>query len=365
MNTPQNPGHPHADDDDRRHVVGADGADRAHPTSPSTSGAETITRRYRRGLGAPWWAALIGVPAILAAVGLGLDGDDDARAAEPATSQSAGGGAGASPTESAGAASPFSVERVGNEVTLRGTVPDEAARTALVEDVKAKLPDATVVDELEVQSGAVAPGAAVSALVDAAMADDFSLEVDGERVVLQGVAASEAARTAAEEAARSAFPQATVDNQLTVGAAGSPSASPSPSPSPSPTASATAGGDGCATLADDIAAITGRTKITFAEDSASPSAASQTALKQIAQAWTGCPEAPVIAVRGYTSSPGTVEKNLRLSQERARSVRSVLVSGGVTADKVVAKGYGETKFIASNSTEAGREANRRVEITVG
>lgn len=349
MNAPVNPRHPQSDEAHRRPVGGPDGVGRGDRTGADVPGVRTVTRRYRRGLGAPWWLALVGVPAILAAVGMGLD-DDDARAAQPTTSQS--------PSEAAGAnasPSPFSVTRVGNDVTLRGTVPDEAARTAVVEDVRTRLPGVNVVDELEVRAGAVAPGAAVTALVDAASAEDFSLDADGETVVLKGVAASEDAKAAAETAAKSAFPQATVDNQLTVAAGASPSASPS----------AGAGSDGCATLAADIEAITAKTKITFPDDQATPSPASQTALKEIAQAWKGCPAAPRVSVGGYTSAPGSAEKNLRLSDERARNVRAVLIEGGIAADQIVAKGYGETKFIASNSTEAGREANRRVEITVG
>ncbi|MFW5471193.1 OmpA family protein [Knoellia sp. CPCC 206435] len=357
MNAPENSRPPH-DDDDRRRVAGAPGSARVDRTASTPTGGETVTRRYRRGLGAPWWLALVGVPAILAAVGLGLDGDDDARAAHPATSQ---GPAGSASPSADGAASPFSVQRVGNEVTLTGTVPDESARSAIVDDVKGRLPGVNVVDNLQVAAGAPAAGAAVTALAEAASAEDFSLEADGETVVLKGVAASEEAKAAAETAAKSTFPGATVDNQLTVGAGASPSASPSPSPSASPSA----GGDGCATLATDIKAITERTKITFPDDQATPTPASRTALKEIAQTWKACPEAPVVRVGGYTSAPGSAAKNLRLSDERARNVRAVLIQGGIGADKVVAKGYGETTFIASNSTEAGREANRRVEITVG
>jgi outer membrane protein OmpA-like peptidoglycan-associated protein len=69
-----------------------------------------------------------------------------------------------------------------------------------------------------------------------------------------------------------------------------------------------------------------------------------------------------VEVSGHTSSEGTDQYNQKLSEQRAEAVRSALqplLGSGLT---VVAKGYGETKPIADNSTEAGAKKNRRVEI---
>ena len=65
---------------------------------------------------------------------------------------------------------------------------------------------------------------------------------------------------------------------------------------------------------------------------------------------------------GFASSEGTAAHNLKLSKDRANSVKTYLVNSGVDAKRLKVKGYGETKPIADNSTEAGRVLNRRVEF---
>lgn len=368
MDTPENPRITNSDGESRRGVVGGNGAFGNTRETASTEW-DTVTRRYKRGLGGPWWLALIGVPAILAAVGLGINGDDaDAKGSTTTASQTPAGDASTSPTDAASAnasASPFSLQRVGDDITVKGEVADEAAKTALVDDIKAKVPGAKVIDQLTVKAGAAAaPAAAIAALTDAAGAGgDFSLDFDGKGLALKGVAATEEAKAAAETAAKAAFPDATIDNQLTVGAG----ASTSPSPAATPTASAggdAAGTAGCSTFADDLAAITAKSKPTFANNGTSLTSASMPAIKAIADKWKGCTTAKLVVV-GYTSSPGSTAKNLQLSTARAAAVKKALVADGVKAVSVTSSGKGEANPIASNSTAAGQNANRRVEITVG
>jgi len=69
-----------------------------------------------------------------------------------------------------------------------------------------------------------------------------------------------------------------------------------------------------------------------------------------------------IELDGYASSEGTAAHNLRLSRDRANSVKTYLVNSGVDAKRVKVKAYGETNPIADNSTEEGRVLNRRVEF---
>ena len=71
-----------------------------------------------------------------------------------------------------------------------------------------------------------------------------------------------------------------------------------------------------------------------------------------------------LQVEGHTDSVGSDEFNQRLSEERADSVRSYLVSQGVGADAITAVGYGKVKPVADNNTAAGRQQNRRVELVV-
>jgi len=65
---------------------------------------------------------------------------------------------------------------------------------------------------------------------------------------------------------------------------------------------------------------------------------------------------------GFASSEGTAAHNMRLSKDRANSVKTYLVNSGVAAKKLKVKAFGETHPVADNSTEAGRILNRRVEF---
>ena len=69
-----------------------------------------------------------------------------------------------------------------------------------------------------------------------------------------------------------------------------------------------------------------------------------------------------VEVAGHTDDRSTDEYNLELSQRRAEAVRAYLIGKGISADRLTAKGYGESKPIADNETEEGRFKNRRVEL---
>jgi len=69
-----------------------------------------------------------------------------------------------------------------------------------------------------------------------------------------------------------------------------------------------------------------------------------------------------VEVAGHTDNVGTPEANQRLSQGRAQAVMAALVERGIKADRMTAKGYGQTTPIADNRTEEGRARNRRVEL---
>ncbi len=71
-----------------------------------------------------------------------------------------------------------------------------------------------------------------------------------------------------------------------------------------------------------------------------------------------------LGIEGHTDSIGSDEYNLQLSEKRADSVRGYLVSEGVKPDNVTATGLGKADPVADNSTAAGRQLNRRVDIVV-
>lgn len=73
---------------------------------------------------------------------------------------------------------------------------------------------------------------------------------------------------------------------------------------------------------------------------------------------------PMVEVAGYTDSVGSYEYNQGLSERRAQSVADYLVSLGVPADKMTAKGFGPDDPVQPNDTDAGRAQNRRVELHI-
>jgi OOP family OmpA-OmpF porin len=72
-----------------------------------------------------------------------------------------------------------------------------------------------------------------------------------------------------------------------------------------------------------------------------------------------------VSVEGHTDSVGSDAYNQRLSERRAQTVADALKAGGVSSSRITdVKGYGESRPVANNDTEAGRAQNRRVEVIV-
>ena len=72
----------------------------------------------------------------------------------------------------------------------------------------------------------------------------------------------------------------------------------------------------------------------------------------------------VVELEGHTDNVGADAYNLQLSQRRADAVREYLLSQGVSPRQLTARGYGESKPVGNNKTEAGRAENRRVVMAV-
>ena len=72
----------------------------------------------------------------------------------------------------------------------------------------------------------------------------------------------------------------------------------------------------------------------------------------------------VIEIGGHTDNVGSAINNLKLSQDRANTVRAFLIKNGIQAAHVQAKGYGDTEPVESNETDAGRQQNRRTEVKI-
>lgn len=72
----------------------------------------------------------------------------------------------------------------------------------------------------------------------------------------------------------------------------------------------------------------------------------------------------VIEIAGYTDNVGDVNANQKLSLDRASAVKQYLVKKGIAGSRINAKGYGDAKPVADNSTADGRQKNRRTEVHI-
>ncbi|MCB9764841.1 MAG: OmpA family protein [Alphaproteobacteria bacterium] len=101
-------------------------------------------------------------------------------------------------------------------------------------------------------------------------------------------------------------------------------------------------------------------KVYFEFDKAIIKPESYSLLDEVAQTIIDHPELLRIRIEGHTDSKGNDAYNMRLSQERADAVRMYFQNKGVEASRLVSIGFGETRPIDTNETEAGRANNRRV-----
>ena len=103
--------------------------------------------------------------------------------------------------------------------------------------------------------------------------------------------------------------------------------------------------------------------ILFPVDSATLNGQLQSDLYVLANSLNKYPNS-IVTVTGHTDNTGSAAYNQDLSERRASAVASVLRAGGVASSRIRVVGAGENQPIASNQTASGRQANRRVEVTI-
>jgi outer membrane protein OmpA-like peptidoglycan-associated protein len=87
-------------------------------------------------------------------------------------------------------------------------------------------------------------------------------------------------------------------------------------------------------------------------------------LEAVANALEATPEIRLVSIEGHTDDRGADDFNLDLSERRCAGVRQWLIERGISAVRLQAKGFGESRPIESNRTAQGRSVNRRVEFVI-
>ena len=103
--------------------------------------------------------------------------------------------------------------------------------------------------------------------------------------------------------------------------------------------------------------------VLFAVGKAEVAPGGQRSIDQLAQFLKTYPRRRVL-IEGHTDNTGNEDFNVKLSQQRADSVRSLLVARGVAPERIATRGHGPKYPIVENATPAGRQQNRRVEVLV-
>jgi len=114
---------------------------------------------------------------------------------------------------------------------------------------------------------------------------------------------------------------------------------------------------------DDSLLVNFQSQLLFDSGSSSLQPGAYDRMRSLAQTLNNYPRSHVI-IKGHTDSSGADDLNQRLSEQRADRVRGFLISEGVTASRITAIGFGESMPVTSNSSDAGRQQNRRVEIEI-
>jgi OOP family OmpA-OmpF porin len=195
---------------------------------------------------------------------------------------------------------------------------------------------------------------AETALKDADMAD-VSVDVDYRWVTLSGPDAY------TEEAMTLVWKDVLVTSVVYLPSIEAPPPSPAVSPSMTPEPSVSSPTDAVEAVIPEAQTLT------FVVGSAELTAESVVALDVLAVAFLDALAVEPslrLAIAAHTDSEGADAYNQSLSEARAAAVADYLVGIGVPSGSLVSSGYGESRPVAPNDTEAGRAANRRVEITI-
>lgn len=223
---------------------------------------------------------------------------------------------------------------------LRGTVADQASIDSLVADAAKVFGKANVVNKLRVGKNVAALpniNGLFSTLAGDGNLGTLSAAVDNKQLTLKGDVLGADVKARIGGALGKLFPSG-IDNQLNV--------------------VAPVKRDVCQDLVNELLASS---TINFASGKAIIKEDSNALLASIADTAKRCQDAR-FEVSGHTDSTGNTDFNMTLSQKRAQAVVTHLAGLGLSSDQFTTAGYGPNQPVATNSTSAGRAANRRIEF---
>lgn len=254
------------------------------------------------------------------------------------------------PTEppAAVAMAPFSLSRTDNSLSVQAVVRDQATKDTIIAEAQSLLDEGATLDEKITIDPAVAPPnpTALAGLLRmlSTASGGAAVKYDGGTVTLTGQVADQATKAAAARSAATAVPGAVVANQLRVPQIDQPPVT-----------------EACQTFKSRLAQLMRQNRIGFQAGTSLMNQRARTSVVRAATLLKSCDSARV-EVGGHTDNLGDPATSQPLSQRRADAVKAELVRLGVSADRITARGYGQSRPLLPNTTSAGRIANRRAEI---
>jgi outer membrane protein OmpA-like peptidoglycan-associated protein len=230
-------------------------------------------------------------------------------------------------------------------ITLEGDAPDDPSRVHVIETAQQIYPGESITDQMKIVGAPPEPWLSATRVVleQLARLRRGDVSISAKDVMIEGAAESDRVANEVRSVLSTDLPPGyKARDAITVMSADEKAA------------------DSCQTLMRQTSA---KGTINFERAKADLTADSTQTLRDLVEVANECP-AFSIEIEGHTDAEGTDERNQRLSDRRARAVADFLVQNGVSARRLSTIGYGATRPIADNATEAGRAKNRRIEFNV-
>lgn len=266
--------------------------------TPATTQWRQASKLYRRPLGLAWLIGAVVIPLLLAAIGYGAFDRSRVEVTGPAgflptlTQSELPGGVPKLPTPPGLSLAPASITRDGNDITLSGEFPDQAARDSLLDAVVAAVgSNANVIDNLTINPNVKSLDFSNSEPVfkAAATIPDFALSVSGDTITLAGTAASANQDDAVEQAAENAWPNLNIVDTMEIKGPITPTGTAGPTAAPAPGGPAVV----WANLQSDGNPVMPK-PITFPSGGFALTPAMKQTLAQVADELKACPGATVL-----------------------------------------------------------------------
>jgi outer membrane protein OmpA-like peptidoglycan-associated protein len=239
-------------------------------------------------------------------------------------------------------------------VKIKGVVPDQATKDAILAEAKAAYGDKFDAD-ITVNANAQKAGwfASLKDIFKNFNIPGAELSFDGDALKVAGVAAA----AALVDKFKGLFPSFNISSAFLNVADAAKAAN-------EKAMAALASLTGAAATPEKVVEALNLQIVNFASGKSDLPKENQDILKKAADMLKTLPAGTKIEVGGHTDNKGAAAGNLKLSQARADAVQKFLVGLGVNKDGLMAKGYGPDKPVASNDTEEGRFKNRRIEFAL-